>query len=52
MVLMLFFFLGFEVGKEYANPCVEYGECEIVCTGQGETYECFEDCPCIERKFK
>ena len=52
IAVILIFFLGFEFGMEYANPCVEYGDCEIICSGQGATYECFEECPCIERKFK
>mgnify|MGYP006227111877 CR=1 FL=1 len=53
-LVIAIFYIGFEFGYEYANPCVKYGtDCEMICTGEGTpAYDCWEECPCIERKYK
>jgi len=53
VIILIIFFLGFSFGKEYANPCVEYStDCEIVCSGTGDAYDCWKECPCIRRKYE
>ena len=51
--IVIIFYLGFIFGMEYANPCLEYStDCEVICIGEGTpAYDCWEDCPCIKRKF-
>jgi len=54
LVIVFFIKIGFDIGVNYANPCIEYStDCEIVCSGEGTpAYECFEECPCLQRKFQ
>lgn len=49
LIAFALIFLGYSIGFEVANPCVEYGtDCEIECYGEGD---CVKECPCIKRKY-
>ena len=50
IVILFFIIIGYNLGYEAANPCVEYStDCEIICSGEGTpAYDCFENCPCLE----
>jgi len=52
-VILSIFLIGYEIGKETSNPCIERTtDCEVECSGEGTpAYECWEVCPCIKRKY-
>ena len=52
-LIFSFIKIGYDLGYEAANPCIEYStECEIICSGEGTpAYECYEECPCLKRKY-
>ena len=45
--------IGFDIGYEIVNPCIEFSnECDVVCYGEGTpTFDCYEECKCLKRKF-
>ena len=52
--LILFFIqIGYNLGYESANPCIEFEEeCEMECWGEGtDAYDCECIYPCKKRKF-
>ena len=55
IVLLILFFIqiGYDLGYEAANPCIEYSnECDLVCYGEGTpAFDCYEECECLKRKF-
>ena len=52
-LIFSFIKIGYDLGYEAANPCIKYStECEIICSGEGTpNYECYEECPCLIRKY-
>ncbi len=55
IIMIIFSFqIGYHLGFNAANPCIEYStECEMICSGEGTpAYDCYEECPCLKRKYE
>ena len=49
-VILFFIQMGYNLGYESANPCIEYSdEYELVCSGEGtDAYECHKEYECLK----
>ena len=52
-VIIALVMIGYNIGYEKANPCLEYSnDCEVVCFGEGTpAFDCYEECECLKRKY-
>lgn len=48
-ILTVIVYMTLKIREDISNPCVEY-ETDVVCSGVGDSYECYEEYFCIGRE--